>query len=63
MGWMGNLGLVDAKLFRMDRQQGPTVQHGDYSQYFGIECDGRYCKKKNVHICMYDWVTMLYSRH
>ena len=28
VGWMGSLGLVDAKVtFGMDKQWGPTVQH------------------------------------
>ena len=27
-----------------------------------MEHDEGYCEKKNVYICMYNWVTLLYSR-
>ena len=37
-GWTGSLGLADANyyIFRMDKQQGPTVEH---REIYSISCD------------------------
>ena len=37
VGWTGNLGLADANCdYRIDKQQGPTTQHGEL---YLISCD------------------------
>ena len=34
---------------------------GNYIHSLGMDHDGGEYKKGNVYICMYDWVTLLYS--
>ena len=34
-----------------------------YIHFLGIEHDRRQYEKKRVCVCVYDWVTMLYSRN
>ena len=56
--WDG-LGVWDWQMqtvtFRMDKQWGPVYSTGNH-----IQCLG---EKKNVCMCVYSWVPMLYGRN
>ena len=47
--------------FRMDKQQGPLYNMGNYIQSPGIDHDGKEYKKGCIY--MYNRVTLLYSRN
>ena len=36
--------------YRMEEQQGPNVQHGDYIQYPGLNHNGEEYKKKCIYV-------------
>ena len=51
--------------FRMDKQWSPSVQH---RQLYPITCDRTWWKiisekRKYIRVCVWDWVTFLYSRN
>ena len=62
-GWGGSLRLADANYTeRMNKQQGPTVQH---RELYPVSWDRPWWKILWEKECksMYDWVTMLHSRN
>ena len=53
-GWSGRSGLADrVSIYRMDKQQGPTIYTEDYIQPPVINHNGNN-RKKNVHVCTPD---------
>ena len=62
-GWTGSLGLVDAICCILEWISNEVLLYstGHYSQSLGVENDGRWHEKKNV--CIYNWLTMMYSRN
>jgi len=64
-GWIGSLGLADANysMYRMDKQQGPTpctrYCTRNNIQYPVINHNGKEYEKK----CVYNRITVLYSRN
>ena len=50
-GRIGSLGLADATPYKMDKQQGPTVERRNYIQYPVINHSGKE-HEKNAFICI-----------
>ena len=46
---------INRPLHKIDNQQGPTVQHGNYTQYFIINCKGR--ESENIYTYQYIYIT------
>jgi len=61
VGWTGSLGLVDANYCLWSRSAMRSCcmySTGNCIQSLVMEHDGRYYEKKNVCICMYNWVIL-----
>ena len=58
-------GVSRCKLFHLEWLSNEVLRHstGTSIQSLGIEHDGRQHEKKNVCVCVCDWVAMLYSRN
>ena len=57
------LGFTDVNYwFRMDKGQGPTVQH---RELYTVSCSNLSWKRiwKAMHVYMYNWITLLYIRN
>lgn len=54
---IGSFGLADANYCIGNKQQGPIVQQGNYTQYPAINHNEKEC------MCTYNRVALLYSRH
>ena len=58
-------GVGRCKPFHFEWISNEVLLHstGNYAQSLEAKHDGRHYEKKNVCVCVYDWVTILYSRN
>ena len=51
------MGLTDTTICKIDKQQGPIVQHGNYIRYYVINYNG---KQSEIHIYIHRYCTDIF---
>ena len=63
-GWRGRLGLEDMSLYRVDKQQGPTVQH---RELYSMSCEKPSWKRMQkityIHIKNHTYMHITYTHY